>query len=192
MDKRQLRRQLRQIRSALSPQKRQEAERIISQYLSRWIKRNKRIAVYWAMGSELKLDAFTRAAQKRGAQIYLPYLEPHSLKLWFTPYPSNHKHAERPRGTAKLRVPQWSGHKIRARQLHTMLLPIVGIDQAGYRLGQGGGYYDCTLGHTHLRPRTIAVGFACQQIAQLPTQAHDICTDYFVSEHGVQRFKQKG
>ncbi len=72
-----------------------------------------------------------------------------------------------------------------------MVLPIVGIDQRGYRLGQGGGYYDCTLAATprSLRPQTIAAGFACQSLPQLPTQNHDIRVRHFVSERGVARFK---
>lgn len=191
LTKRQLRQQLRQSRKNLPLNIRQHAQTQTNQYLKQWIKRNKRIAVYWALGSELALHSFIKTAKKRGAQIYLPYIEPQSLKLWFTPYPTSSKSKmERKRGNAQLHVPQWQGKKIRAKQLHSMILPIVGIDQQGYRLGQGGGYYDCTLSHTPkcLKPQTIAAGFACQQIAVLPRLAHDICTDFFVCEQGITYF----
>ena len=66
---------------------RRAAERRINNELKRFIKRGKRIAIYWAIGSELRLDSFARTAQQRGAQVYLPYIAQRSLKLWFTPHP---------------------------------------------------------------------------------------------------------
>ena len=98
---------------------------------------------------------------------------------------------ERPRRRSQIQVPQFRGDKIRAKSLNIMVLPIVGIDAQGYRLGQGGGYYDCTLAACprSLRPQTVAAGFACQSLPQLPAQSHDIRVRYFASERGVWRFK---
>ena len=194
--KRDIRRTLRLARQRQPENARRAAERRINNELKRFIKRGKRIAVYWAIGSELRLDSFVRAAQQRGAQVYLPYIAPRSLKLWFTPHPIMRQGSlkvaqpERQRRRSKIQVPQFRGDKIRARKLHVMVLPIVGIDARGYRLGQGGGYYDCTLAATprSLKPQTIAAGFACQSLPQLPTQSHDIRVRYFVSERGEWRF----
>ena len=85
--KREIRRELRLARKRQPENARRAAERRINRELKRFIKRGKRIAVYWAIGSELRLDDFARAAQQRGAQVYLPYIAPRSLKLWFTPHP---------------------------------------------------------------------------------------------------------
>ena len=189
--KRDIRRVLRQARSRQPENARRAAALAANRTLSAFIKRGKRIAVYWAIGSELPLHRFVRTARKRGAHVYLPYIEPRSLRLWFTPYPvSGSLKAERHRGGGKIRVPQFRGRKIRAQHLHTMILPIVGIDRQGYRLGQGGGYYDCTVAHVSgsLKPRLVAAGYACQSIARLPNLPHDIRADYFVSERGVHRF----
>ena len=146
--------------------------------------------MYWPVGSELRLDAFVRSALNRGAQVYLPYIDSRSLRLWFTPYHNDVARAERKRGHGRLHIPQFNGRKIRAHQLHTLIVPLVGIDQHGYRLGQGGGYYDVTLAHTRarLRPHTVGVGFACQQVAALPREPHDMPLAAFVCEHGWQRF----
>ena len=168
---------------------RAKAQAACNRALKTFIRRGKNIAVYWAMGGELDLDDWVQAALKRGANVYLPYIEPRSLRLWFTPYPRKAQRAERKRGQSSLHVPQFRGKKIRAERLHKMLIPIVGIDRDGIRLGQGGGYYDCTLNACRTRrPQTVAVGFACQQIDRLPREAHDIRTDYFVSERGIQKF----
>ncbi len=189
-DKRTLRRQLRQTRQKIPPAERQRAQAACNRQLKRFALRGKRIAVYWAMGSELRLDDWVRRAQKRGAKVYLPYIEPHSLRLWFTPYPQVNQRAERKRGQSSLHVPHVVGAKIRANWLHSMVIPIVGIDQHGTRLGQGGGYYDYTIAACSRRPHLIAAGFACQQVAQLPTELHDIQVDYFVNEKGVWRFNR--
>lgn len=186
-EKRVLRQQLRRARQALPRAERQRAQAACHRHLKRFVARGKRIALYWAVGSELKLDALMHTAWQRGAHVYLPYIEPRSLRLWFTPYTPTQR-PERQNGAGSLRIPQFRGKKIRADGLHTLILPIVGIDQRGVRLGQGGGYYDCSLAACTHRPRLVAVGFACQQVNTLPIESHDCRADVFVSERGVQYF----
>jgi 5-formyltetrahydrofolate cyclo-ligase len=72
------------------------------------------------------------------------------------------------------------------------LIPIVGIDREGYRLGQAGGYYDATLSAMkyRLQVKTIGVGFACQLVDRLPHEAHDVPLDGFVSERGALAFRR--
>lgn len=190
-EKSELRRRLRRARAQLSGDERAAAEREIGRLLKRRIKRGGRIGVYWPMGSELRLDGFVRAAQKRGAKLYLPYIEPRSRRMWFTPYPADGVKQERKRGRAKLHVPQFAGRKIRVHGLSLLLVPIVGIDREGYRLGQAGGYYDATLSAMkyRLQAKTIGVGFDCQLVDTLPREPHDLPLDGFVSESGVLVFK---
>lgn len=191
-EKSELRRRLRRARAQLSGDERAAAEREIGRLLKRRIKRGGRIGVYWPMGSELRLDGFVRAAQKRGAKLYLPYIEPNSRRMWFTPYPADGVKQERKRGRAKLHVPQFAGHKIRVHGLSILLVPVVGIDHEGYRLGQAGGYYDATLSAMkyRLQAKTIGVGFACQLVDRLPHEAHDVPLDGFVSERGALAFRR--
>jgi len=191
-EKSELRRCLRRARAQLAEDERAAAEREIDRLLKRRIKRGGRIGVYWPMGSELRLDGFVRAAQKRGAKLYLPYIEPRSRRMWFTPYPADGVKQERKRGRAKLHVPQFAGRKIRVHGLSILLVPIVGIDREGYRLGQAGGYYDATLSAMkhRLQAKTIGVGFACQLVDRLPHEAHDVPLDGFVSERGALAFRR--
>lgn len=191
-EKSELRRCLRRARAQLSGDERAAAEREIGRLLKRRIKRGGRIGVYWPMGSELRLDGFVRAAQKRGAKLYLPYIEPRSRRMWFTSYPADGVKQERKRGRAKLHVPQFAGRKIRVHGLSILLIPVVGIDREGYRLGQAGGYYDATLSAMkyRLQAKTIGVGFACQLVDRLPHEAHDVPLDGFVSERGALAFRR--
>lgn len=70
----------------------------------------------------------------------------------------------------------------------TVLLPVVGFDEQGYRLGYGGGFFDRTLEALEargVRPRVIGVG---HELARMPTiypQAYDRPLDFMVTERGV-------
>ena len=136
--KKDLRRHFRRQRQSLPPDERRRAEKRINNLLKGYLKRGKRLAVYWPIGSELRLDSLTAAARQRGTKLYLPYIEPRRLRLWFTPFPPQGRPERRRRG--KLHIPQFAGRKIRIHNLHGIVIPLVGIDRRGYRLGQGGGY----------------------------------------------------
>lgn len=189
-EKRALRRELRRARAQMGHQGRLAAGQTINRLLKRYIKRGRKIGVYWPMGKELRLDGFVRAAQKRGAKLYLPYIEPRSRRMWFTPYPESGMERERIRGRARLNVPQFAGRKRRVHDLNLLLVPVVGMDRLGYRLGQAGGYYDATLAAMkyRLQAKTVGVGFACQLVGTLPREAHDLPLDGFVSEAGILCF----
>lgn len=58
-----------------------------------------------------------------------------------------------------------------------LVIPLVGFDDAGYRLGYGGGYYDRTLAALAPRPHTIGVGFAACRLASIDPQSHDLKLD---------------
>ena len=70
-----------------------------------------------------------------------------------------------------------------------MLLPLVAFDQAGYRLGYGGGYFDRTLAALAPQPATCGVGFELARTADLRPQAHDIPLDAIATEAGLFRLR---
>ena len=72
-----------------------------------------------------------------------------------------------------------------------LLVPVVAIDAAGFRLGYGGGYFDRTLaaGATvGLRPITLGVGFAAARVADIRPQPHDVPLDAWACETGIATF----
>lgn len=66
-----------------------------------------------------------------------------------------------------------------------ILVPLLGFDGAGYRLGYGGGYFDRTLAAYPVRPKTIGVGFEIGRLRTIHPQPHDIPLDMIVTEAGV-------
>ena len=70
-----------------------------------------------------------------------------------------------------------------------IVVPALRIDQAGYRLGQGGGYYDRAL--PHLSAWKIGLVYAGELNSEaLPHEAHDIALDAAASPSIVVRFNR--
>jgi 5-formyltetrahydrofolate cyclo-ligase len=66
-----------------------------------------------------------------------------------------------------------------------LLVPLLGFDAAGYRLGYGGGYFDRTLASYPVKPKTIGVGFEIGRLPTIHPQPHDIALDMIVTEAGT-------
>jgi len=74
-------------------------------------------------------------------------------------------------------------------QISAVIVPALRIDQAGFRLGQGGGYYDRAL--PHLNAWKIGLVYAGELTSEeLPHEAHDIPLDAAASPSIVVRFNR--
>lgn len=71
--------------------------------------------------------------------------------------------------------------------LDVVVVPGVGFDPQGRRLGQGGGYYDRMLATLPRRIVRIGWAFSVQVVEALPEEAHDQGVDLIVTEAGVVR-----
>jgi len=69
-----------------------------------------------------------------------------------------------------------------------VLVPGLGFDRQGHRLGRGAGYYDRFLATLPSATWRIGVGFECQVRDSIPTEPHDIRLHGLVTELGVTIF----
>ena len=73
-----------------------------------------------------------------------------------------------------------------------LFLPALAMDDRGYRLGQGGGFYDRTLAdlatHDQGGPIRIAIVFEKEMLHRVPIDDHDCRVDLALTEAGVRRF----
>ncbi|NNM60798.1 MAG: 5-formyltetrahydrofolate cyclo-ligase [Steroidobacteraceae bacterium] len=65
-----------------------------------------------------------------------------------------------------------------------VIVPLVGFDESGYRLGYGGGYFDRTLAAASPRPFAIGFGYADSRLATIHPQPHDIPMNLIVTDEG--------
>lgn len=78
-------------------------------------------------------------------------------------------------------------------QLDIILMPLVGFDRLGNRLGMGGGYYDRALAFKRRqawrkKPLLIGLAFDGQEIQQLAAQPWDIPMDAVATPTRFIRF----
>lgn len=68
------------------------------------------------------------------------------------------------------------------------IVPLLGFDRRGYRLGYGKGYYDGALAALAARgrsPTTIGLAFRVQEADAVPEEAHDRRLDAVLTEAGL-------
>ena len=66
-----------------------------------------------------------------------------------------------------------------------VVAPVVGYDEACFRLGHGGGFYDRTLAALPQRPRILGVGYQRLGLRTIYPQTYDIPMDLIVTEAGT-------
>lgn len=133
------------------------------------------IAVYWPMRGEPDLSAWIGAALAHGAKLALPVVvavgEPLEFRAWA---PGDRVESGR------WGIPEPIDGAVVIPDV--VIVPLVGFDRAGYRIGYGGGYYDRTLAALAPRPWSIGVGFACAGVGSIEPQPHDVPLDAIVTE----------
>lgn len=85
-------------------------------------------------------------------------------------------------------IPEPSGDApiIPVQAVDLMLVPLEGIDREGYRLGKGGGYYDCLLAQA--RCPTMGCALRWQWTERVPRDSWDIPLDACADEAGIHGF----
>ena len=73
-----------------------------------------------------------------------------------------------------------------------LLVPPVGFDEGGFRLGYGGGYFDRTLASIQPQPLAVAVAFEICRMPTIHPQPYDIPMDFIVTEHGIHHVRAGG
>ena len=73
-----------------------------------------------------------------------------------------------------------------------LIIPLVGFDAQGYRLGYGGGYYDRTIAAAARRPLCVGLGYTEASLATIYPQPHDIPMNMVVTDRIVQRIGAAG
>lgn len=142
------------------------------------------VSAYWPMGREFDVLPLYDALCAQDVVCALPVIEQGSRVLSFRTW----KEGEAlEKGAYDIPVPT-GGESVKP---DVLLLPLLAFDQRGYRLGQGGGYYDATLAHLRSMKEAVAIGVGYAEQAclfPLPAEAHDQKLDAVITPQKVWQF----
>jgi 5-formyltetrahydrofolate cyclo-ligase len=185
---RALRAELRAARRQLSVTQQRRAAYSVSRHLARdpVYQRAERLGIY------LDPSALLFSGGKTPKNLYLPLLSD-ALRSWeptrllFQPFdPANSTLIKNRYGIDE---PAYAPATVMpAAMLDIVLLPLVGFDLEGNRLGMGKGYYDRTFAASRTRwrrPKLLGIAHGLQEVAQLPRAAWDVPLDGIVTERGL-------
>jgi 5-formyltetrahydrofolate cyclo-ligase len=141
------------------------------------------LGFYWPIRGELDLRDVARRHVEAGGIAALPVVVERNAPVEFWQW--EHGAAMR-RGFWNIPVPA----ERRIVIPDALLIPLVGYDASGYRLGYGGGYYDRTLAASVPRPFSIGVGYDDAEVDALHPQPHDIPMNMIVTDRRVLSFSR--
>jgi 5-formyltetrahydrofolate cyclo-ligase len=182
----QLRETLRARREALPPTARIAAAQALPAVLEQLPEflTDRRIAGYWAIGGELPLLALTSGLRARGQEWYLPVLA-EERRLRFARWQPGDAIEPNRYGIPEPRDGRDAA--LEADAVDVVLVPLLGFDRRGHRLGFGGGWYDRTFAFLHgrtgaARPLLVGVGYAFQEVDEIPIEPWDVRLDCIATE----------
>jgi 5-formyltetrahydrofolate cyclo-ligase len=138
------------------------------------------LLAYVDTDGEIPTDALIASALASGKRVFLPRLDGERMVF-----------AEHRLGTALRRgahgIPAPEGDPGEPGLLATAaaLLPLLAWDDAGGRIGRGGGHYDRAFAGSDRPRRLIGLAYAFQHLPHVPRDPWDLRLDCVVSERGV-------
>lgn len=180
-----IRTHLRHLRSDLSAPDRAKYDAAIRQHLSVLVKsrQSHSIAAFWPFNGEPDITPLFRQWLAEGIQIALPVVSgsnDHTMKFLAyhpdTALVKNRYGIPEPAGSEQVSI---SGYDL-------LVLPLVGYDRRGNRLGMGSGYYDRHLASVRKMPAPLRVGIAYsqQELDSIGENSWDIPLHGVVNERG--------
>ena len=180
-EKVRLRNRLKDLRAAIPADERARKSMQICSRLSEMLIGYETVMVYVAKEPEVETMPLIRGLLERGTRVVVPIIEQetHTLRL-------SHLLDTSTLVPSTFNVPEPVGNEIPADpgELEAAVIPLIGFDSRGHRLGYGAGYYDRFLERV---PDLVKIGaaFAAQEVDRVPSHHYDVRLDYVVTELGI-------
>lgn len=187
--RRQLREGLRESRRALPAGQRIAAADTLARHLLElpFAPQSGYVAGYWAMDGEIALHAW-QLRLPRECVYCLPVLCD-DQRLRFAPWRPGDDLVSNRYGIPEPDVAASS--LLEPAEMSVVVMPLVGFDERGNRLGMGGGWYDRSFAFRHENrapPYLVGAAFALQQIPAMRAQPWDVRLDAVCTERGCIDF----
>jgi 5-formyltetrahydrofolate cyclo-ligase len=179
--KNRVRQAMRERREAMTPAERLEKSRRICGSVRDLVRDGETVMVYSSKDLEVNTRSLIGDLLASGNRVIVPIIvrEDVSLRLSYLEDPSVLV-------LSTFGVPEPIGSEIpaRAENVDTIILPMLGYDREGGRLGYGAGYYDRFLARNP-RIRRIGIAFSCQEAEKIPCDENDIHMNLIITEEGI-------
>jgi 5-formyltetrahydrofolate cyclo-ligase len=186
-----LRKQLRAARRSLSAADHRVRSALAAKRIAglRAFRAGKRIALYLPFDRETNTADLIAAARRRHVRVFVPVvIDRRHGRLRFFPLDGPTR-----RGAFGIAVPRRTAHPVAAQWLNLIVVPVVGVDAEGRRLGQGGGFYDRALNFRRRRdhwtgPHLVGLAFDRQRTTSSFADTWDLRLDSLATETGLRQF----
>ena len=142
-----------------------------------------RVAGYWASHGELPLNLVIPPLATRGQQFLLPVIGT-DKHLRFAPWQSGEEVQPNRYGIPEPVTPR---ELLEPFQLDLVLVPLLGFDRRGHRLGHGGGYYDRSFAFLNKQvrptePLLVGIAYDFQELATVNKEPWDVALDFIATD----------
>ncbi len=181
-----LRKQIRERRRNLNADDKQVMDRAIQRFVETYIAQSRAnfVAAFWPFDGEPDLLPALKVLDREGVKLALPVIQhtAGSRTMIFRQWSSSTAMEDNRYGIPEpVRAPE-----ALLDDIDLVLMPLVGWDESGGRLGMGAGFYDRALHPFRDAPSPLRVGIAyeLQKVSRLPAEPWDVQLHMVLSENG--------
>lgn len=176
-------------RRALTTEQREEAGRVVCEKLKEAVqklrkdKEIRRVLSYAASREEVNVDAFNGWAEKEGVKVLFPLCEGGGImEAREADEGVNFNQMLKP-GAFGIREPKKScSHPVAAEDIDLVIVPCIGFDGRGGRIGHGKGYYDRYLPGLRPDAELIMIAFEAQRLPEVRMDMTDFPIPRVITE----------
>lgn len=155
-----------------------------------FLKQNRCIASYHSFSGEIDTVEINKALRLAGHHMALPVIHPEEKGLM--DFYSYEKPEDLILNRFKIPEPVVSAENlVQHHNLEVVIVPLVGFNEKGERLGMGGGYYDRMLKKISCECLTLGLAYDFQLIPEIKSQPWDMPLDEVITPTKHYIFNKK-
>jgi 5-formyltetrahydrofolate cyclo-ligase len=151
----------------------------------------RRVAIYLPFDRETATAALIAEGRRRGVRLFVPVIsDRRHTRMKFCRLGGRMR-----RGAFGILIPRRAVGTVGARWFDLIVIPVVGIDAGGRRLGLGAGFYDRALAFRRSRthwhgPQLAGFAFDLQRVESVHADPWDLRLDLSAAESGLKFYPQ--
>jgi len=149
-------------------------DKIVVKKLENLIKKNEaeNILLYVPLGAEVDVKPLINKLRKLNKNVYVPFMLGDSFKIIKYRLPLHGK---------KFGIKEPNNSFMKPKKIDLAIVPIVGVDAIGKRIGFGKGMYDRFFGRLSYKPTLVFTQLTLCKSEKILSNNYDIRADYIIS-----------